>query len=330
MHLTKTHQNKNLKLKKFLKFYILATFFGILFVISGLINSSAEVKAVLVRDYGDVYYAADRNAYQLLNAEEIDIDFGTYVKTGTGKASIILPNNSVIYIDENTELKVEFNYETFDIRQFIGNTWHRIRNLGGTSYQVTTPNAIAAVRGTIFGVKVKKVDNVMVTQVVVTESTVAVSKLKPGKLNEESGSVYELMDVSAGMYTTVEENKPLKVEEITEEIKKSAWFIKGMEQVKKEEDDEFRTIKTTDTTDSRSKNAGNSDGKAKSRQNTTSTVTPTDSQPNPTATPTATEGPGEPTPTDKTKKKSTKSNPGTNDSTGNSPADSANNTHTGN
>ncbi|HLD03799.1 MAG TPA: FecR family protein [Candidatus Dojkabacteria bacterium] len=304
----------------------MATIVGILFVISSLINSSAEVKAVLVREYGDIYYASDRDSYQLLNTDEIEIDFGTYVKTGSGKANIILPNNSVIYIDENTELKVEFNYETFDIQQFIGNTWHRIRNLGGTSYEVTTPNAIAAVRGTIFGVRVEEVNNVLETYVVVTENTVAVSKLNLGKLNEEVGSVYEVVDVTEGMYTIIEEGKPLKVAQITEEIKISTWFIRGMEEIEKEEDGEIRTIKTTDTANTRSKNKDSKQDKTTSEQETTVTVTvtPTESQLSPTPTPLPTQDPGEPTPTDKVKDKTTKNNPGNNNNTGNSPADSNN------
>ena len=186
----------------------------------------------MIVEYGDVYYSYDNQNYLKVEVKEFDIRSGVYVKTGIGKAHIVLPNNSVLTVDEETNILLNYNPGSIDILQIIGNTWHRVKNLGGTGYNVKTPNAIAAVRGTEFSIRVKKVDDKIATQVVVTENQVDLSLAEPPQV---------AMSVMEGMVGEVKGENEFKVSKISKEMKESDWFKKNEELTE--------TLKSTESED---------------------------------------------------------------------------------
>jgi len=193
----------------------------------------------MIVEYGDVYYSYDNQNYLKVEVKEFDIRSGVYVKTGIGKAHIVLPNNSVLTVDEETNILLNYNPGSIDILQIIGNTWHRVKNLGGTGYNVKTPNAIAAVRGTEFSIRVKKVDDKIATQVVVTENQVDLSLAEPPQV---------AMSVMEGMVGEVKGENEFKVSKISKEMKESDWFKKNEELTE--------TLKSTESED-KQKNSAN-------------------------------------------------------------------------
>ncbi|HJY63220.1 MAG TPA: FecR family protein, partial [Ignavibacteria bacterium] len=212
---------------------------GVLFVVYNIISANAQPKALMIVEYGDVYYSYDNQNYLKVEVKEFDIRSGVYVKTGIGKAHIVLPNNSVLTVDEETNILLNYNPGSIDILQIIGNTWHRVKNLGGTGYNVKTPNAIAAVRGTEFSIRVKKVDDKIATQVVVTENQVDLSLAEPPQV---------AMSVMEGMVGEVKGENEFKVSKISKEMKESEWLKKNEELTE--------TLKSTESED-KQKNSAN-------------------------------------------------------------------------
>lgn len=96
------------------------------------------------------------------------------VHTDNGKASVLLPDNSSISLDNNTEITVNFSENNTSIYQSFGATYHRVEKLlSGSSYQVQTAGTLASVRGTKFAVRYDRTSKK--TKVAVTENKVEVS-----------------------------------------------------------------------------------------------------------------------------------------------------------
>ena len=166
---------------------------------------SQEVSAaVLLVEYGEVYTSETDQNYKLVTQEELEIISGTFVKTALSSAHILLPNNSVISLDENTVIQLNFGQSSIDIKQIIGNTWHRLENLSGTnsSYQVSTQTAIAAVRGTEFGVSVIDTGTTQETDFMVTENAITATQitLKNGNIEK-----FNTKDVESGKYCKIKD-----------------------------------------------------------------------------------------------------------------------------
>ncbi|KXK27627.1 MAG: FecR protein [candidate division WS6 bacterium OLB20] len=129
----------------------------------------------LVREAGSVRYkeSADQD-YADMPADEISLPAGSFVQTSEGAfARIFLPDNSLISLSENTEVQVVWDDSTVSIQQLVGKTWNRVQSVtSGGEFTVETPSAVAAVRGTIFGVDV--IDSE--TSVYVTEGDVDVTR----------------------------------------------------------------------------------------------------------------------------------------------------------
>jgi len=100
-------------------------------------------------------------------------------------------------------------------------------------------NAIAAVRGTEFSIRVKKVDDKIATQVVVTENQVDLSLAEPPQV---------AMSVMEGMVGEVKGENEFKVSKISKEMKESDWFKKNEELTE--------TLKSTESED-KQKNSAN-------------------------------------------------------------------------
>lgn len=131
------------------------------------------------------------------------------VDTGIGRATILLPDNSSISLDNNTEITVNYSKKKTTMYQKFGMTYHRVEALlSGSTYQVQTPGTLAAVRGTKFAVrydaKTKK------TKVSVTEHKVEVSTV-PSDLGAGVASTTQKSET-----VIVEEGKMMSVEAVKE------------------------------------------------------------------------------------------------------------------
>lgn len=160
---------------------------------------------------------------------------GSKLSTRHGKGHIIFPDGSLMSLDQETEVVITFTLDRTSIQQLIGRTWHRVVRLSGSgSYEVITPTAVAAVRGTRFGVDVVTEKGKPVAKVYVTENTVAVTQIieQQGEIiygEEELVSIGEVVEVQEAD-TSLE----LEVEEIPLDTLQTEWFeenIKLDEQV---------------------------------------------------------------------------------------------------
>lgn len=89
---------------------------------------------------------------------EADVNVGDKIETlSDARAIIVFEDNSIVTLDEKTQITIdsseisETNVFT-KIKQEFGRTWTSVKNLAGveTDFQLETPNATAAVRGTEF------------------------------------------------------------------------------------------------------------------------------------------------------------------------------------
>lgn len=195
---------------------------------SSTTNSSIDKQDVakfnLYKEEGQISYKADSNSsYQDLNEEQIELPDKSFIKTSIGAlAHVIFNDNSMISLDENTEIQVNYSATSRDIVQTSGNTWHRIQKLTDNSaYQVETSNTLATVRGTTFGVKI---ENPTQTSLYVTESQVEVNQtaLENGKKVKKATQM-----VNEGKHLGIPDfggDKKPDLTDISAEKKNTPWF----------------------------------------------------------------------------------------------------------
>lgn len=158
----------------------------------------------LYREFGEVFYTGVGQTEAKLDANLTNtlIEPGTQIRTLEGSAYVLFPDNSMLSIDKNTTIVIEYSKEKVSILQTLGNTYHRVKTLeSGQQYEVRTPGTLAAVRGTKFAVlldgKTKK------AKVKVTESKVNVKKLDSTKPLKDAPLVLEEVDVTEGSQVDV-------------------------------------------------------------------------------------------------------------------------------
>jgi Txe/YoeB family toxin of Txe-Axe toxin-antitoxin module len=192
---------------------------GILTIIALYVVANRKGEEILViREQGAVYVKKiSEQDYTEVTSDETSIESGTYVKTGSGKGHVLFPNNSLLTLDQDTEIQVTYSSTGIDIVQFIGKTWNRVRNIGSGAYKVNTPTALATVRGTILGVEVTDI-----TDIYVVESTVDVQQ------KEENGKLSEVKSLVQGKKTSIKDFKKDRgfgIIDIPEELKQNVWFL---------------------------------------------------------------------------------------------------------
>lgn len=136
----------------------------------------AITPALLTNVQGEVQVDSG-NGYQTA-ANGMELLPGFKIKTGlASKASIIFYDSSIIRLTENTEIKIKSlsskgGQIDVGVEQESGRTWNRVLSLTGkTNYEVETPNTVATVRGTAFGIDLRDGDAIFVADgnVTVTE-----------------------------------------------------------------------------------------------------------------------------------------------------------------
>lgn len=182
---------------------------GIYLVYRGISNTN---NFVLIKDSGIVSYKTD-GSYIQMKEPQITLSDKTFVKTAAGSAHILLPDNSLVSLDSDTEIQVNLSDKGVDIKQMAGNTWNRVEKLvKDSSYTVHTPSLLAGVRGTIFGVSISDTTE----QVFVVKDTVAVSA---GANNKDvtADNMAELTDGNLAVSAT------------PTDITQSDWYLNNVE-----------------------------------------------------------------------------------------------------
>jgi hypothetical protein len=168
-------------------------------------NIETEQAILLYVESGDVSYKRPGSAeFRQATTSPIEIANQTVVKTGVGRASVLLPDNSNIALDQNTEITINYTKSKTSIYQTLGTTYHRVETLltGGT-YQVQTPGTLAAVRGTKFAVKYDA--KTKKSKVAVTEHKVEVSTIPVGsQVTGTTTPPIETMTLEEGSTVTVD------------------------------------------------------------------------------------------------------------------------------
>jgi len=191
---------------------------GIVFFVS--VRSSDPSDISLIKEEGKVYLKETESAdYKEVSLDEQTIKSGSFIKTDTESfARVFLPDNSLISIDQSSEIQVSYSDNKASIDQLIGKTWHRVQTVtNGGEYKVQTANTIAAVRGTIFAVGY---DDDGTSHVSVEESKVNVQSI------DTDGSIAEQYDLQPGDRTDVPKNVKDKIKKyLTDELfKNTDWY----------------------------------------------------------------------------------------------------------
>jgi hypothetical protein len=131
-----------------------------------------------------VFMTADGASSTALNSGD-ELNEGVLVETDTtGLANIVFPDGSVARLDSNTSVIISagsYNEDTktlsVRLKLAAGNLWSKIMTLATPEsfWEVQTSNAVAAVRGTAFGVSFAK----NITTIIGSEHQVTVRAINP-------------------------------------------------------------------------------------------------------------------------------------------------------
>ncbi|MCA9386012.1 FecR domain-containing protein [Candidatus Dojkabacteria bacterium] len=189
-------------------------------------SSSEEIPPVTLyaESEGIFYKLPENDSYIELTNEAIELPNDSSIKTTTGTGYVIFADNSMMSIDRNTEVEIEYEYENIKITQLIGNTWHRVKKIvrAESRYIVETPTTLAAVRGTKFGVYTGEDGD---TSVYVIDGNVGVGK---SGLNPEQLRLVEKL-LTKGKLTIVKRNQNIgDPENFTVNFTGTDWYKKNI------------------------------------------------------------------------------------------------------
>lgn len=189
----------------------------------------AQIPAKLEVVARQVLYREDSKAKWEPATDGMSLPQGSGLKTDkSGRASVVffegsvsrLDTNTVVAVNETGKLENGEGSSAIGMFQTLGRTWHRVKKLVGVNsrYQVKTPTAAAAVRGTTFRVDVLRDGT---TTYFVFEGTLDITTSSGRKIVLEAGT-----KVTIPPDTDVTQDD---VEAITE-ADKDAWYVFNMAQ----------------------------------------------------------------------------------------------------
>jgi hypothetical protein len=196
-------------IKKIAVVIVIALTLGTILVISKDKNDGFY----LIKEEGQIFYKVpEKSEYTELLQDEITLPVGTAIKTEQySSAHVLLQDNSLISLDENTEVTIKIKDANVLIEQTSGKSWNRVETLShGHSYDVTSRSARASANGTIFGFWVE--GESIITNV--EDGIVALSSEDNAVLLEE------------GDQGNVVGQAPTK-SDIQDNIKKDRWYIRN-------------------------------------------------------------------------------------------------------
>ena len=120
---------------------------GGLMAYSGLTKSSTS-DALLLSVDGDVSIVTGSTTITAVQGMRLKVN--EVVKTGQGRAIIVLRESMIVTLDSDSELRISsISPENVEVQHTQGRTWNKFTGLTGMkNYKATTPNTVAAVRGT--------------------------------------------------------------------------------------------------------------------------------------------------------------------------------------
>jgi predicted transcriptional regulator len=117
------------------------------------ISQSSTQVAVLNIESGSVLVDRGNGFVEAIDGMKLKLD--NSVKTGeSGAASIILYESAIVSLDPNTEVTIDsLAKDNIKVSQKSGSTWSKFTGLLGlTGMSIETPETVATVRGTSFGI----------------------------------------------------------------------------------------------------------------------------------------------------------------------------------
>lgn len=150
---SKTHSDDHQKSKA--KWFVIGGIVGVLLLIFAVYwtFASPTVPAQLLVHSGEVQVDTGKGFVPVtgqLKLSELD-----KIKTLAGEASVILYESVVIDLEPNTEIAIDALTKKHPrITQTAGSTWNKFAKITGVeTLEITTPDTVATVRGTFFGLR---------------------------------------------------------------------------------------------------------------------------------------------------------------------------------
>jgi hypothetical protein len=114
------------------------------------VTGEKTTPAYLVVDSGTVFVNG------VLTQNEQDLKKGDIIRTESGEATVILYDSIIISLESNSEISLEaLTKDHPQVKQVSGSIWTKFADVVGIQqFDVQTPNTVATVRGTEFGVDV--------------------------------------------------------------------------------------------------------------------------------------------------------------------------------
>ena len=178
---------------------------------------------------------------------------------GTGTlANIYFGDGSVLKIDSETKIEIwngmfekESGKLSVKIQLVLGRIYSQIKNLAtvDSEWQVETPNAIAAVRGTAFGVEFSKGKSTVI--VVENKVEVAAKDLATNKIIESSKTIVKEKELvtllDKDIPQIINERKTLKIEKVGDEMLNRVWIKRSIKTEKPVETLKVEEVKNINT-----------------------------------------------------------------------------------
>lgn len=165
------------------------------------ITGSSETVAYLNIESGNV--ELNRGAGWQAATDQMQLKQKDSVRTlQDGQASIVFYESDIMELEPNTEVSLtQLVANSVAVNQKSGETWNRVSKLTGTrQYTVETPNSVATVRGTGFGVNVSEEGD----EIIVDEGTVECSlpdRRTPRQIMEYKSCMVKNGQISEGEIT---------------------------------------------------------------------------------------------------------------------------------
>ncbi|MBW3012630.1 FecR domain-containing protein [Candidatus Woesearchaeota archaeon] len=159
-------------------------------------------------------------------SDEMKLKENAEVRTAEGRATVVLYDSEIIRLEPNTHIKLkDLNKENIVVGQESGATWNKVMKMTGTTgYDVETPNTVATVRGTEFGVLVAE----ELSEVFVEEGNLG---LKQKEDNEVVGEI------------ALAKGEMVAVQKGVRELVKAQLKEKHLEMVKRNKADDLKTLR---------------------------------------------------------------------------------------
>jgi hypothetical protein len=207
-------------------------------------NTPPTESIYIYREYGTVFFKEKAaSAYTQVASQKMLIPNHSSVKTTDGRGYVIFPDNSVITLSTSTEIEINYTSTKVSILQLLGSTYHRVTSLAkGNTYEVRTPNTLAAIRGTKFAIVYNPTSKK--TLVAVTEHAVEVTQTKEGgatlraPVMVQEGSLAEVKSSTSTQTTstTTPKDQGSMIMRTTSEVPEMKQFIDENKIIDKEYD----------------------------------------------------------------------------------------------